>query len=331
MDGFVFARVVERRKVELDQVRHKVEKELVRKNTKLYRSLYLIELRKQFNLEFNQDGMDLVVQVLRDKVSLSAAQRDTAVYTYEGGVLKVEEVLEAVKRVKREWPRIEEGYVIAYLKENTLPDRLMALDGRNRGVDREEAFQRWREQEKKDLVVARLRALVLEKKVKITREDLEAYYEEHKSRFTNPDRARVLELLVKDRARAQDLRRRIEEGEDMAALIQEHSIRENPKDGNLRVSTPQIPFYGEEWVNAVMNAPLNQVQGPVQTRGGYSIFKLLERYPEELFPLQGKVLRLVRNRVKEEKEREIFNQYLWDLRQRYANGVEVYQEHLEQL
>ena len=33
-------------------------------------------------------------------------------------------------------------------------------------------------------------------------------------------------------------------------------------------------------MNAVMNAELNQLQGPIQTRGGYSIFRVVERYPE---------------------------------------------------
>ena len=37
--------------------------------------MYLIELRKQYKLEFNQEGMDLVVQVLREKAELAAAQR----------------------------------------------------------------------------------------------------------------------------------------------------------------------------------------------------------------------------------------------------------------
>ena len=331
LSGFVFARVVGRHEVELEEVRDKVEQAVIKKSKKLFRSVYLIELRQQYELEFNQEGMDLVVQVLGEKAELAPSQRRAVVYTYAGGALRVEEVLEAVKRARREWPKIEEKYIVAHLKEITLPNRLMALDGRKRGVDREEGFQQWREVQKKDLMAARLRSQLLQEKLKITREDLENFYQTHKSRYTNPARAHVQELLTADQDRARALRQEIEKGADMAALIKEHSIRKSPVDGNLRVSTPQAPFYGQEWIDTVMNAPLQQVQGPVQTRGGYSIFRVIERYPAEVFPLQGKVLRLVRAGVKEQKERDVFNQYLKDLRQKYAHRVEVYEEHLERL
>ena len=331
MDGFVFAQVTERRQVELDAVRDRVDQEVVLKKKKLLRSVYLIELRKQYSLAFSQEGMDLVMRALREGASLSDVERATEVYTYDGGALTVQQALDAVRRVRREWPQTEERYVTAHLKENALPDRLMALDGRNRGVARETEFQEWRENKKRDLMVASLRSQVLEERLQITREDLEQYHQANRDRYTNPDRARVEDLLVADRAQAQDLKRRIEDGADMTALIQEHSIRNNPRDGKLGVSRPQIPFYGEEWISAVMSAPLNEVQGPVQTRGGHSIFRVYERYPEELFPLQGKVLNLVRRAVTEEREREVFVQYLQELRQRYADRVHVYPERLEQL
>ena len=330
MGGFVLAKVVERRQVELDEVRNRVEQEVVTKKKKLLRSVYLIELRNQFSLEFHQEGMDLVMRALRGEASLSEDQRAAVVYTYEGGVLTVQGALEAVRRVRLEWPQTEERFVTAHLKEHTLPDRLMALDARERGMDRETEFQEWRERKTRDLMVAQLRSLVLEN-LTITREDLEQYHRANRDRYTNPDRARVQDLLVEDRARAQELRQQIEAGADMAALINEHSIRQTPRDGKLSVSSPQVPFYGEEWIKAVMEAPLNEVRGPVQTRGGYSIFRVYERYPEELFPLQGKVLRLVRRAVTEEKEREVFVQYLQDLRQRYDDRVHVYPERLEQL
>ena len=47
-------------------------------------------------------------------------------------------------------------------------------------------------------------------------------------------------------------------------------------------------------MNAVMNAELHQLQGPIQTRGGYSIFRVIERYPEIYHGLE---LERVRNAV----------------------------------
>ena len=46
------------------------------------------------------------------------------------------------------------------------------------------------------------------------------------------------------------------------------------------------PFLGEAWMNAVMNAELGQLQGPIQARGGYSIFRVIERWPEIYYGLR---------------------------------------------
>ena len=70
-------------------------------------------------------------------------------------------------------------------------------------------------------------------------------------------------------------------------------------------------------MNAVMNADLHQLQGPLQTRGGYSIFRVIERYPEIYHGLELERVRdVVVRDVRERTEREFFNSYLRDLRQK---------------
>ena len=82
-------------------------------------------------------------------------------------------------------------------------------------------------------------------------------------------------------------------------------------------------------MNAVMNAELNQLQGPIQTRGGYSIFRVIERYPEIYHGLELERVRdVVMRDVRERTEREYFNGYLLDLHKKYAEQIDVYEEHL---
>jgi hypothetical protein len=104
------------------------------------------------------------------------------------------------------------------------------------------------------------------------------------------------------------------------------------KDGVLTVYGPQAPVYGEAWMSVAMNAPLGQVQGPVQTKGGYSVFRVLERQPESHYGLdQSRVRRDVESGVEAEKERTQFNEYLDGLRRKNASRVRIYQDHLEML
>ena len=332
LDGFVFAKVIARRTVALEAVRSQVEQSLLRKKRHLLRSVYLIDLRKRLELTFHQEGMDLAGQVLRREVpldSLSAAQKSALVYSYDGGVLDVQGVCDAVSRAIREWPDVREGFVVGHLKEYTLPRRLAALDARAQGMDQGDDFQAWRQATRADLMVARLRTVILEEKMRITQEDLTAHYEANIASFTNPDRARVQELLVSDRALALQLKEQIEQGGDMEALIRQHSIVEQPTDGKVRVSTPQAPYYGEQWVEAVMEAPLDQIQGPVASRQGFSVFRVYERYPAESLPLTGYVLQKVRAQVKDKKSRTVFADFLKSLREKYAAQVAVYEERLD--
>ena len=118
----------------------------------------------------------------------------------------------------------------------------------------------------------------------------------------------------------------------MGPLAHEHSGRGKGEDGVIDVSTSHTPVYGETWMNAVMNAPLNQVRGPIKATGGYSVFKVLERYPETYYPLSSeRVRKAVTRDVRQQKEREFFNRYVEDLRQKYAERIEVHEENLESL
>ena len=57
-------------------------------------------------------------------------------------------------------------------------------------------------------------------------------------------------------------------------------------------------------MNAVMNAELNQLKGPVQTKGGYSLFKVVERYDEVYHGLDNERVRNSVTRDVREKYRE---------------------------
>jgi len=101
-------------------------------------------------------------------------------------------------------------------------------------------------------------------------------------------------------------------------------------DGILYVSQSQAPLFGEVWMNAVMNAELNQLVGPIQTKGGYSLFKVVERHPEVYHGLElARVRKAVVRDVRERAEREHFNSQLRALRQKYAERIEVFEDHLQ--
>ena len=69
---------------------------------------------------------------------------------------------------------------------------------------------------------------------------------------------------------------------------------------------------------------------PIQTKGGYSLFKVVERYDEVYHDLDNERVRSsVTRDVREKKERHHFNDQLQAFRDKFADRITVFEEHLE--
>ncbi len=332
--GWVIVKVLERHRVPFEEVREKVQNWLTRRKKEALRDVYFISLRESFELALNQEGIDLVLRMLKEEVrghGLAAEERMVPVYTYRGGALTVEAALSAIKQGPRSSADLSEGLVIEKLRE-VLKRRLVLADARSRGLDETEEFRKWRRGKKADLMIGMLRSRVLDEELTVSEEEIRARYEERKEHFRQPASARVLDLLVKDPGEARALRREIEAGGDMRSLIRRHSIRENSEEGVLEVYEVQSMIFGEEWLNAVMNAPVNELRGPVESKGGFSLFKVLERRPRDYFKLENERVRMTLIReIREIKERVLFNEFLESLLRKHSDLIHVSEENLERM
>ncbi len=333
--GFVIAKVAERRRAELIEVEDGIREALGDEQQKQRRESYLRHLKWDLETVFDAEGMDIVVSVLQGAaklVDLGEAERQHPVYAFEGLQMDVAEVLEAVRPSGRLWPEATADAVNEKLSADHFPNRLMAHDARRKGLDKTEAFARAHELALGNLMLIALREQILAEAPAPTEDELRAFYEEHKHRFRTPAHARLEEILLETPSEARQIAAQIAAGAEWAELARVHSVRRNAEDGLLYVSESQAPFLGEAWMNAVMNAELNQLQGPIQTRGGYSIFRVIERSPAVYHDLAlARVRNSVERDVRERVERAFFNSYLRDLRQKYAEQIDVYEEHLRHL
>ena len=333
--GFVIAKVAERRRAELVEVEDGIRKALGDEQQKQLRESYLRHLKWDLDTVFDAEGMDIVVSVLQGAVryaDLAETQRQRPVYAFEGLQMDVEEVLEAVRPAGRLWLEATADSVNEKLSESHFPTRLMAHDARRKGFDKSEAFARSHELALGNLMLMKLREQILAEAPEPTEDELLAFYEEHKHRFRSPPHAQLEEILLETPDEARQLAAQLEAGAEWSELARAHSRRRSAEDGLLYVSQSQAPFLGEAWMNAVMNAELHQLQGPLQTRGGYSIFRVIERYPEIYHGLELERVRdVVVRDVRERTEREFFNSYLRDLHQKYAAQIDVHEEHLRYL
>ncbi len=89
-------------------------------------------------------------------------------------------------------------------------------------------------------------------------------------------RAKARHILVDSEAECQELKRRIENGEDFAAIAMENSkCPSGQSGGDLGEFTPgqMVP----EFDSVVFNESLHEVHGPVQTSFGYHLIEITDR------------------------------------------------------
>lgn len=88
--------------------------------------------------------------------------------------------------------------------------------------------------------------------------------------------AQARHILVPTEESAQDLKTRIENGEDFAELAREHSqCPSGSRGGDLGEFGPGQMV--REFDEVVFSAPVNAVQGPVKTQFGYHLIDITKR------------------------------------------------------
>jgi len=145
------------------------------------------------------------------------------------------------------------------------------------------------------------------KQITVSEEQIAEAYEDNKAAYTQPEEREVAHILLPaaDEVKAQDLKTRLDAGEDFATLAKEFSTdTSSAKDGgNLGwVTTGILPSELDEPVFA---ADQNAIVGPIETPFGWDIAKVIAIKPAKVQPLDA-----VHNTVKEQlREQFIQNRY----------------------
>lgn len=162
--------------------------------------------------------------------------------------------------------------------------------------------------------------------IKITSGDLETYYEAHKEEYVQSERASVAHILVTNPQEAQDVRKRLEKGEDFSALAAERSKDEptREKGGQLqewieKTESSDIPGLGgsDTALQAIFSTDQGHlVKEDVKTDKGVHIIKVLKREAE-----RQKTFDEVKNEValalRSQKEREVQQDLFARLKEQY--------------
>ena len=142
-------------------------------------------------------------------------------------------------------------------------------------------FDQWKEELKKEMFLQKLVAVDVNAKIRVSDDEAEDYYNEHRNNYRVEAHVRVAQIVVRDFDRAQEILARLKAGEDFAELAANLSIGpEARQGGDLGYITRQV--MPEPLEETIFKLPVHKVSPIVQSPYGFHIFKVLDSQPARI-------------------------------------------------
>jgi len=184
----------------------------------------------------------------------------------------------------------------------------------------------------KMLLANRIMEEEVRRKVQVTPGDIELYYQAHPEEFTVPLTLRLAHIQVSTLEKAQEVKKTIDEGKPFEQAVAEFSEDAQTKTrggevGILQEGRDLVPGIGpsKEIADQLLTLEENQVSAPIQGSNGFHLFKVVQRTPGRLAPLEEARSQAERQ-VWQRKARELQNDLLQRLLK--AENVKIFDQSL---
>lgn len=158
----------------------------------------------------------------------------------------------------------------------------------------------------------------------VSAEDVASYYAENREEFRRPERVRLRQILVEDRAAARRVRRQLEAGAEFAEVARRVSREPTAARGGYQgeLAREDLP---PSLAEVIFELEPGEVSEVVEAAYGFHLFQVVEHLPAEVLPLAA-----VEDEIRRHLQSEVTDRSLESLveeaRSRYS--VEVYERNL---
>ena len=127
---------------------------------------------------------------------------------------------------------------------------------------------------KLDSLSTKIREKITKGKDKVSNQQVQAYYDKNKTRFAAPERRDLRIVLTKDKAKAEQAKSALEDGDSWTTVAKKYSIDQATKAQGGKL--PAVAKGQQEAAldKAVFGASKGELAGPVKTQFGYYVFEV---------------------------------------------------------
>jgi peptidyl-prolyl cis-trans isomerase C len=256
-----------------------------------------------------------------DKIVAKAGKQ---VLTVEALDQRVNSLPPEYQKMIRQNPQFKQNLIDRWVQIS-----LLSQEARARKLDRNKALAE-KINELVDTVLAQefVTKYVFDK-IKVTDKEIANYYSEHKAEFEEPEMVKARHILVRvsseakpddwgaAETRIREIKKRLDGGEDFAAVAQASSEDPGSKDKGGELGFFPRGQMVPEFEKAAFALRTGEVSEPVKTAFGYHIIKAEDR-KEAKTKVFDEVKEEVKNRLIETKQEEAMGKLFLELKNKYG-------------
>ena len=214
--------------------------------------------------------------------------------------------------------------VVEILNRLVIPARIAVQEARKLGLDTNPDLRAHVQRQQESFLLGALREREVDQYIDASEDAARAFYDAHPEKFTSPETATAVEILVHSEKLAARLRRELEDGARPDSLADRYSTRTQNKHhgGEIRLNAYTKPFFPEIYEVAA-KLEVGEVGGPVALPNGYSVFKILNR-EQGLLPYDDDARRRAIAYVQIDRARKGYVSWVRGLRSQYP--VKIHEE-----
>lgn len=231
-----------------------------------------------------------------------------------------------IKDFKNKFSRLPKHYqaIAEKNKKNLLDDMIVESlfleDAVRKGLDEDKEIKDILAEARKKIIIAKFVKTEVDDKVKISEDEMKAFYEEHKDEFKTPEMWRASHILVASESEAKDVLGELSKGKPFEEIARAKSIDATSLRGG------DVGYFRKgqvvpEFENACLGLKVGQVSAVVHTQFGYHIIKLTDKKEEALEPYESAKPN-IENMLKIKKRNELFDKLVVSLKEKYRVRVE---------
>ena len=351
---FHIVRVEDQRPLPYESLKKRIKDRLYADRLASQTAEFRTTIRKQFNLQLVEETWLQLVKLGKTAShgipEFGVDEHSTRpLILYEGGQVALGQYLRwlVATSPQRRPVTVDTASIARYARRTAVDSVLLPLAAQQAGLADDDEMKRYLEKRQSVLMIEELRRLEAEAPI-INEATMRAYYEEHLAWFTDPDLLVYEAILLQHEAYALDVAKKVRQGADMWTLAQayprfhdawfHYNVYHIHREEDAQHA--HSPHTMSAVLAAVRKTPVGKVGGPFLVHfqpqekvwSGYIVFRTLEQRPSRLLPfahpeVQQAVEKMMRS-ANGQRIEERFEAFLSQLREKYAEHIEIYPENL---